>query len=248
MIELKEVSYYIHNKAILVDINLKIKNNEFVAIIGPNGAGKTTLLQIILNQLTGVTGEVYIDGVLNSLWLRQNIMGYLPQREVFDKNFPATVKDIVLMGIAGQKGVFRSFTGKDKELAVEMLGMVGARHLKDQLIGCLSGGELQRVFIARALLTKSDYLLLDEPEAGVDKDKIKDFYDLLRILNKKGKTIILVSHDVHTVTKNCTNIICLNKSLHCHSQAELVNADMIQETYGDVLQLVEKKGKRKNAQ
>lgn len=240
MIEIKNVSYISGHREILVDINLTINKGDFIAIVGPNGAGKTTLLKIILNMINDYQGKVFIEGLRNDLWLKQNIIGYLPQKETFDKDFPATVEDIVLMGLAGKKGILKRFNNQDRESVDEALKQVDVQHLKKNLIGTLSGGEFQRVLIARSLITGSDYLFLDEPEAGVDDRSVVDFFNLLIRLNKLKKTIVIISHDINMVLKYCTHLVCLNKTLHCHTKSELATAEMIQKSYGEVMQIVEK--------
>lgn len=239
MIEIKHLSYRAGNRLILEDINLTLQDNEFAAIIGPNGAGKSTLLKIILGQLPYKKGSITIDGIEQSLWLKDNIIGYLPQYEVFDRDFPATASDIVLMGLAG-KGIMKRFSKSDISRAEDMLKKLNVGHLQYKRIGLLSGGELQRVFIARALVGGSRYLFLDEPEAGVDKTQIESFYALLKQINSNNTTVLLVSHDIGMMTQNSKYIICLNRKLHCHEQSELINANMIKETYGDVMQLINK--------
>lgn len=240
MIEIRHLYYSAGNRLILEDINLTLHDNEFAAIIGPNGAGKSTLLKIILGQLPYKQGSITIDGAEHSEWLSNNLIGYLPQYENFDRDFPATVMDIVLMGLAGLKGMFRRFSNDDKRKAENMLNKLHIGHLNNKRIGLLSGGELQRVFIARALVGGSRYLFLDEPEAGVDKSQIEAFYRLLKEINMNDTTILLVSHDIGMMTQHSKYIICLNKKLHCHEQSELINANMIKETYGDVMQLINK--------
>ena len=241
MIELRQVNYLINGTEILKDIHLTIQKGEMAAIIGPNGAGKSTLIRIILGMIRGFTGEILIEGKPQKEWLRYNYLGYLPQHEHFDRSFPASARELVLMGIAGSKGLFRGFTKSDKDLADHFLEKVGLPGFAKKQIGNLSGGELQRVYLARALISGTDYLFLDEPEAGVDKNGVSLFYKILNELRKEGKTILIVSHDLTVTAKSCTMIICLNKTLHCHSRPELVNADIIRRTYGDVMQIIERK-------
>ncbi len=240
MIEISNLQFRKKNKYILENIELQIPKGEFVAIIGPNGAGKSTLLKIILNLITDYEGEVKIEGIYNKLWLKQNIIGYLPQHEEFDQNFPARAIDIALMGLAGMRGMFHPFTKQDYLLAEEALDQVGVLHVKKNYIGTLSGGEFQRVLLARALVTGSEYLFLDEPEASVDQDGVTSFFDLLSVLHKQGKTIVTVSHDLNMLSNYCQFLICLNRTLHCHTRTELVNAELLHRTFGDTVHLIEK--------
>jgi len=240
MIEFKGVNFSVDNKQILENIDLTITANEFVAIIGPNGAGKSTLIKILLNLITNYTGKVYIEGKLNTDWLRIERIGYLPQKEEYDSKFPATVLDIALMGIAANKGLFSRFTKQEKLTALHTLDKVGILQFQNAQIGSLSGGEWQRLLLARALLTGSKYLILDEPEASIDKTGVINFFDLLAELHKQGKTIITISHDLHMLNKYCTFLVCLNRTLHCHTATEMLTADHIQSTFGEALKLIEK--------
>jgi len=240
VIKFKDVSYKINGKSILENINLTIADSEFVAIIGPNGAGKSTLIKILLNVIPDYEGKVLIDNVLNSQWLKGNRIGYLPQKEEFDRQFPATATDIALMGIASQRGILRHFTKTDTSAAHEALDKTGISHLRNELIGNLSGGEWQRVLLARALVTGSKCLILDEPEAGIDKPGLHNFFDLLAELHKQGKTIITISHDLHMLNKYCTFLVCLNRTLHCHTETEMLSSEHIHNTFGDAVKLIEK--------
>ena len=240
MIEIKNLTYKAGNRILLENINLKLHDSEFAAIIGPNGAGKSTLLKIILGQLSYDRGEIMIDNIPHKKWLSDNQIGYLPQYESFDRQFPANATEIVLMGCARKKGIMRHFNNSDKLKAHEMLKSMNMYEKRNTRIGLLSGGELQRVLIARALISEGKYLFLDEPEAGVDKRQIEGFYSLLKRINNGGKTILLVSHAIGMMTHHSKYIICLNRTLHCHTQSDLINANMIKEAYGDVMQLIDK--------
>lgn len=240
MIIFKDINYSIDHKVILADINLKINDAEFVAIIGPNGAGKSTLIKIMLGLLTGFTGSIEIDWMDHRKWLKNNTIGYLPQKEIYDRHFPATALDIVLMGLAGEVPPGKRFSKLDYEKAEQALTLTGTiKHRKD-LIGTLSGGEFQRVLLARALVVNSNYLVLDEPEASIDRPGVENFFEILQTVHQQGKTIITISHDLHTLNKYCTFLICLNQRLHCHSATELVNAEVIHKTFGDAVRLIEK--------
>ena len=240
MIEIKNLNYHIKGKAILEDINLTIADGEFAAVLGPNGAGKTTLLKIILGLINDYKGSVYIDGEPNKKWLRKNIIGYLPQGESFDVDFPATVRDITLMGYAGIKGLFSPFKKEDKDRASKCLEKVGLAGKENQYIGSLSGGEFQRVLLSRALIGNSRYLFLDEPEGSLDKRGVAGFFRLLKELNDNGITILVVSHDINVLTQYCNFLICLNKRLHFHNKKELFNSEVVTKLYGDVTRIIEK--------
>ncbi len=240
MIDIRSLTYRINNKTILDNINLFINKEEFAAILGPNGAGKTTLLKIIIGLINDYQGTVRIDGKPNRQWLKENTIGYLPQREIFDSDFPATALDITLMGYAGAKGLFHSFNSADKERAYTYLRQVGLQGKETQYIGSLSGGEFQRTLLARALMSESRILFLDEPEASLDTEAVKGFFDLLKELHKQNMTIIVVSHDLNILTKHTSFLICLNKTLHFHDKTELLNAEIIKKTYGEAVSLIDK--------
>ncbi len=240
VIEIRDLNYNINRKPILQDINLSIKEGEFAAILGPNGAGKTTLLRIILGMIEDYRGTVFISGKPNREWLKQNRIGYLPQAEKQEADFPATALDITLMGYAGVKGLFHPFSDRDRKQAYTFLKQVGMANKEQQYIGSLSGGEFQRVLLARALMSGSDLLFLDEPEASLDTEAVKGFFQLLKELNRQGKTIVVVSHDLHILTQHTSFLICLNRTLHFHDKTELLNAEVIKRTYGEAVKLVDK--------
>jgi zinc transport system ATP-binding protein len=240
MISIKGLEYKIAHKSILEDIDLEIPDGVFAAIIGPNGAGKSTLIKLLLGLLEMQEGSIVIDGIPQKKWLRANSFGYLPQREEFDRSFPATARDIVLMGIAGTLPWGKRFNKEHEAKALDAMHMCGIGEKALTQIGGLSGGEYQRVLLARAILTDSKYLILDEPEAGIDRPGVTSFFKLLKKFNEAGKTIITVSHDLHTLSKFCTFMICLNRRLHCHNSTELVNAEIIRNTFGDSVRLIEK--------
>ncbi|PKN79578.1 MAG: ABC transporter ATP-binding protein [Candidatus Cloacimonetes bacterium HGW-Cloacimonetes-1] len=240
MIIFNNVNYNIDGKSILMNIDFTIKDGEFVAIVGPNGAGKSTLIKLLLGLIDDFEGSIEIDGFDHIKWLRQHPIGYLPQKEIFDRHFPATALDIALMGLASKLSFGKRFSRSDIDKAKKSLEVCGAQHLHKSLIGSLSGGEFQRVLLARALLTDSPYIVLDEPEASIDRPGVLGFFEILRTIHATGKTIITISHDLHTLSSYCTFLVCLNKTLHCHSQMDLVDAEVIQKTFGESFHIIEK--------
>jgi len=240
MIEIRDLNYSINSNIILEDINLELTDGEFAAIIGPNGAGKSTLIKLLLGFLPLQEGSILIDGVPHLKWLKEHPVGYLPQGEVFDRNFPARAIDIVLMGLAGELPLGARFKKEHKERARDAMRTTQVSSLANKFIGELSGGQLQRVFLARAIVSESKYLILDEPEASIDMPGVKSFFSLLRELNEAGKTIITISHDLNILTEYCSFLICLNRNLHCHSQTELVNAELIHRTFGENIHVIKK--------
>lgn len=240
MIEFIDLNYEIGNKSILQGINLRITPGEFVAIIGPNGAGKSTLIKLLIGLLEIQNGKILIEGQDHLEWLRRHGFGYLPQREEYDRSFPATALDIVLLGRMGESRPGARFTARDRALALDAMRETGVEALAKRRIGALSGGEFQRVLLARAICTGSSILILDEPEASIDRPGVESFFELLGRLNKEGRTIITISHDLHTLSNYCSFLVCLNRTLHCHTRTELLQAEHISKTFGDTVHLIEK--------
>lgn len=241
MISISDLNYRIGGNLILEDIRLDIADGEFVAIIGPNGAGKSTLIKLILGLLPVQEGSIRIDGEPHLQWLKRNPMGYLPQREEYERRFPARALDIVLLGLAGELKLGRRFGPSHKNRALEAMRVTGCVEDAFKPIGGLSGGEMQRVLLARAIVGGSKYLILDEPEASVDQPGVQSFFELLQELNKQGRTVITISHDLHTLTKYCSFLVCLNRHLHCHDSAEMINAELIHKTFGEAVRIIEKR-------
>ncbi len=240
MIKISSLTWKASNQTILKDIDLEIKDNDFIAIIGPNGAGKSTLLKLILNLLPIQKGNITIDNIPHQKYLQTNPIAYLPQREEIDSSFPIRVIDLVMLGRMPYKKILRNFTKNDYNIVHKNLEIVGISHLKNKFIGSLSGGEFQRMLLARALSTESNYIFLDEPEAGIDRSGVVSFFKLLKLLNQKGKAIITISHDLHILSDYCTSLVCLNKTLHCHSQPNLLKASDLHNTFGENFHLIDK--------
>ncbi|HHV37740.1 MAG TPA: metal ABC transporter ATP-binding protein [Candidatus Cloacimonetes bacterium] len=240
MIEFRDVQYRVGGISILKDINLTIPDGVFAAIIGPNGAGKSTLIKLLLGMQDPSEGKILIDDSPRDSWLKHNGFGYLPQREEYDRGFPATALDIVLMGIAGRIPWGRRVGDEHRERALSIMQDTGIIDKAHSPIGNLSGGEFQRVMLSRAILSDSKYLILDEPEAGIDRHSVVSFFKLLKELNDAGKTVITVSHDLHTLNKYSNFLICLNKTLHCHDHSELIDQQLIDKTFDEHTRLIEK--------
>jgi zinc transport system ATP-binding protein len=218
----------------LEGINLSINEEDFLGIIGPNGGGKTTLLKVILGLVKPSRGRVT---VLNETPERgRKFIGYVSQHILFDRDFPISVQDVVLMGRCGRRGPFKRYGKEDKKIALRALETVGMLDYKDKRIGKLSGGEQQRAFIARALVTKPKLLLLDEPTASVDTPMQTEFYELLERLKQK-MAIVLVSHDISAVSIYVDKIACLNHRLFYHNSKE-ISADELEATYQCPVELI----------
>ncbi|MGC9516261.1 MAG: metal ABC transporter ATP-binding protein [Methanomicrobiales archaeon] len=216
VVEISNVSLNYNKAPILSNINLSIEKNEFLAIIGPNGGGKSTLLKIILGLISPDTGSVKVlDKKPEDA---RDKIGYLPQHTYFDHKFPMNVFECVLMG--RYNGLFNDYSQEDKLAVLKALKTVKMEEYKDRQIGKLSGGQIQRVFIARTIVREPKLLLLDEPMASIDPEMQNEFYKLLARINK-DMTIILVTHDVGVVSAYVEKIACLNRKLFCHGTPEI---------------------------
>lgn len=215
------------------DVDLIVKKNDFLAVIGPNGGGKTTMLKVILGLLTPFSGAVRVFGEPAGS-IDGSRLGYVPQI-IPHRRFPATVLDVVLMGRLGRKGLFRGFTREDRKRAMESLEDLDVAGLADKRIDSLSGGQNQRVLIARALTGDPDILLLDEPVASVDSTSQESFYNLLEKLNS-NMTIVMVTHDVGAVSSHVKTIACINGTLSSHG--ETIDETAVSRAYGCPFELI----------
>lgn len=221
VVSLENISFSYGDKQVLKDVNLQIPRGSFLGLVGPNGGGKTTLIQIILGLLTPDQGTINILNQPVSSFQNWNRVGFVSQKaNTFNKGFPATVFEVVAMGLTAKIGYFRFFNKKHKEKVLKAIGQVGMEQYTYENIGDLSGGQQQRVFIARALVGEPELLILDEPTVGVDFKNVERFYELLHELNtKQNLTLLLVTHDTGAMTKFATNVACLNQTLHFHGNS-----------------------------
>ncbi|MFO7924925.1 MAG: ATP-binding cassette domain-containing protein [Bacteroidales bacterium] len=213
ILEIKDLSAGYGDEVVLRDINLVVYDHDFIGIIGPNGGGKTTLLKVILGLIKPYRGTVkfFNDRQKNP----NNIIGYLPQINQIDLRFPISVIDVVLSGLMSKEGVFSRYSGNRKKLAGDLLKQLGIYGLRKKTIGELSGGQLQRVYLCRAIISSPRMLMLDEPNTFVDTKFETDFYEILKDLNNE-MAIIVVSHDVGTISWYVKTIACVNRKLHYH--------------------------------
>lgn len=235
LINLKHIWAGYNNKEfILEDINLTVKEQDFMGIIGPNGGGKTTLLKVLLGLLKPSKGTVEIMGYAPQKG--RKYLGYVPQIFEFDRRFPIKVKDVVKMGRLNRHRIFKRYDQQDQQKVIQSLEEVGILHLQNRLISELSGGQRQRVYLARALASDPQILLLDEPTANVDPQSQKEIYELLKELNQ-NITIIMISHDMGAVSTYVKTVGCLNRHLHYH-QDKLITSEMLEKTYQCPIDLV----------
>ena len=217
------------------EICLEVEDGEYLGIIGPNGGGKTTVLKAILGLVPAASGTIEVYG--KKPGETGTLVGYVPQFAEMEKSFPATVREVVMMGRLKQKlSLFHKFKKEDREIADELMQKVGIYSLAGRQIGGLSGGEFQKALIARALAAKPRLLLLDEPTASVDAASRDQIHQLLEELNK-SMTIILVTHDLLAVSSNVRRLACLNRRLVYHGEPEL-NEDVVNNLYGCPVDLI----------
>lgn len=236
-VSVRHVSVAYHKKPVLRDISFDIPEGQLIGIIGPNGAGKSTLIKAILGLLPLTSGEVSIYGKPYKE-MRQKI-GYVPQRESVDWDFPTDVLDVVLMGRYGKLGWFRWPRAKDKEFAMECLRKVGMEAYAKRQISQLSGGQQQRVFLARALAQDAQIYFMDEPFVGVDAATEKAIIQVLQELKEQKKTVLVVHHDLQTVTEYFDSILLLNMRLIDFGPTkEVFHKENLQKTYGGRLTMI----------
>ncbi|NHJ47379.1 MAG: ABC transporter ATP-binding protein [Asgard group archaeon] len=217
LICIKDLAVAYQTTVAIFDINFDVFRHDFLGICGPNGSGKSTLLKSMVGAVKPFRGQIRLfnrDLSGNHQREIQNKISYLPQIEVIDRNFPALVQDVVGMGLYAQRGFFRRLTQEDQQQIVEALEIVGLENLLERPIGHLSGGQQQKVKIARALVNKPDILLIDEPFASLDFKVIKNLAHLLSEVHKKTDiTIVMVSHSLEIIREYCNRVICLDHRL-----------------------------------
>ncbi|MDY6918179.1 MAG: ABC transporter ATP-binding protein [Chloroflexota bacterium] len=223
VVRLEDVWVEMDHTPILEAVNLSVDQHDFIGIIGPNGGGKTTMFKVMLGLVRPSRGRVTVLGTTPEKGRRR--VGYVPQDSLFDRDFPASVWDVVLMGRLGRVGRLRRFSAEDKAAAWNALETVEMQRFKDRQIGRLSGGQQQRVFIARALVSDPRLLLLDEPTASVDAPMMEEFYELLNRL-KQRMAIVLVTHDLSAVSVYVDTVGCLSRKLFYHHSKEISREDL----------------------
>jgi zinc transport system ATP-binding protein len=212
LVEIENMYAGYNGNVVLKDINLQIFEQDFLGIIGPNGGGKTTLVKTILGLLKPLSGKILFENDL----LKTRI-GYMPQTHQLDRKFPVIVSEVVESGLISQKKLSRS----DRKVKTrEMIRQMDIENVADKAIGELSGGQLQRTLLARAIINNPELLILDEPNSYVDKRFESHFYELLKEINKMT-AIVLVSHDIGTVVSTVKNVACVNETLHYHAGTDV---------------------------
>lgn len=233
----RDLTVAYHRKPVVWDIDLSIPPGKLVGIIGPNGAGKSTLIKACLDLIPKTSGEVSLFGQPYAKQLKR--VGYVPQRESVDWDFPVSVLDVVAMGTYGQLGWFRRVTKRSKALAMQALERVGLEDYADRQISQLSGGQQQRTFLARALAQDADFYFMDEPFAGVDAATERAIVELLKELQSSGKTCLVVHHDLATVSKYFDWTVLLNMRVVASGPTvEVFHDENLRKTYGGKLSLL----------
>ncbi|WP_235714602.1 metal ABC transporter ATP-binding protein [Neobacillus dielmonensis] len=243
IIEIKQLTYRYDKDTVLENINLSIAEGSFLAIVGPNGSGKSTLLKLILGLLKLQKGEIHLFGQDINKFKDWQRIGYVSQKaNSFNTDFPATVFEVAASGLTKRIGMFRRIKKEHEDKVLAALEAVGMKQYQSRNIGELSGGQQQRVFIARALVSEPQLLILDEPTVGVDAENVNAFYQMLDELNKnKGITLMLVTHDIGSISEKVSHVACLNKRLHFHGDSkefENLRMEDMSKAYGYDMQLL----------
>lgn len=228
-IEIIDVNFSFDELLILENINMTIEQGDFAGLVGPNGGGKTTVLKLILGLYKLKSGRISIFG--ETLKKQRKAIGYVPQYANFNSDFPISVQDTVLQGRLGLTTCLGGYCRQDKLIAEKVMQETEIIDLANRSIQSLSGGQMQRVLVARALAAEPKILLLDEPTANIDQRAEKDIFDLFKSINQR-MTILIISHDIGFVSDYINKVFCLNRTLVCHD-ASPVTSDTIHALYGN---------------
>jgi zinc transport system ATP-binding protein len=241
IVEIRDLSVRYPNGVLaLEDINVDVNERDLIALIGPNGAGKSTLLKVILGLIKPTSGSVKLFGT-QELSKNLKYVGYVPQSaQARDSNMPFSVYETIMLGRTPHAGLFHGFGAQDKQKVEEMLKLFGIYDLKDRKIGQLSGGQSQRVFLAKAMVGEPRLLLLDEPTSGVDTTSKSEFYNVIERLNKeRGITVIISSHDIGVITKIVNRVLCINRTqFFCGENADFSASIEIPKMYNHAVELM----------
>lgn len=232
VLSVRDVTFGYNSEVVLDRVSLDIEPCDFLAVIGPNGGGKTTLLKVILGLLKPWSGEVirrFPEG-------RPGRLGYVPQFSTFDKSFPLRVRDVVLMGTLSRRGLLSGYSAADRAAADTVLARLDLQSVALSHVAEVSGGQLQRVLIARALVAEPDILFLDEPTASIDAESREILATLLSALNERIP-IVVVTHDVTAIAPMVKRIACINRRLFFHGGPEL-SQEVLEEVYGCPVEMV----------
>jgi zinc transport system ATP-binding protein len=233
IVELKDIYFSYDGVPVLSGINLDIFEKDIIAVMGPNGGGKTTMLKIMLGLVKPDRGKVLVMGRKPEEGRKR--LGYLQQNPDIDLSFPLSVYDVVLMG--RYKAPLKRYGNADVEAAYEALDLVGMEKMPGRHISMLSGGQLQRVLIARAIARKPELLLMDEPLSNIDAGTQKSFYELFQRLGKK-MSVVFVTHDISAISSYVEKVACLNRKLYYHGPKE-GSLGKLEDAYGCPIEMIE---------
>jgi zinc transport system ATP-binding protein len=231
LLEMSSISASYGTGIVLRDINFKVNEGDFIGVIGPNGGGKTTLLRLILGLIKPTKGKIIFSRELSV----GNNIGYLPQISTGDVQYPVTVTDVILSGMMIRKKIISVMSDSDRKRALSIIEELGLSGMEHASLSELSGGELQRVFLGRAIIGDPKLLLLDEPGNFVDSTFESDFYGKLKELNSR-MAILMVSHDIGIISSHVKSYACVNRDLHYHPSSEITNEQLL--AYGCPIQLI----------
>ena len=221
LIKIENLTLGYDKAPVLENVNLKVFEQDFIGVIGPNGGGKTTFIKAILGLIKPMHGEILFRSDINK---KRKPIGYLPQVKHFDRSFPITVSDVVRSGLIMENSR-KINAGSVRDKVEKLLQEMGIHDIRNKAIGELSGGQMQRVFLCRALISNPKMLILDEPDTFVDNRFEGELYEKLRQLNEKV-AIVLVSHDVGTISSYVKTIACVNRELHYHPDNKITQEQL----------------------
>jgi len=219
LVKLENVSYGYNSEKVLDKINFEIRKGDFIGMIGPNGGGKSTLIKLIMGLIEPWSGKIIYGKNESGEKIK---IGYLPQYQEFDHKYPISIREVVMSGLVRKGSLVTRFTAKDRQRASEVLEIVGLKDISRRSIGELSGGQMQRAFLGRAMVSDPDLLILDEPVTYVDSRFELELFNLLGELSSKT-SILLVSHDVGQIISSVKTIACVNQNLHYHPSNKITN-------------------------
>lgn len=222
IISLRNVTVRYDDYVAIDSANLEIFADDFICIIGPNGGGKTTLIKAILGTLPH-SGEVILSPTLFNG--NKRLIGYLPQQSTFDRSFPISILEVVMSGLQSERGFTAKYSHADREKAMQLLEKVGLKSVVERQIGEVSGGQMQRALLCRAVISEPKLLILDEPTNFIDKQFESELYNILQQLNQR-MAIVMVSHEVNNISPAVKSIVCVNRTLHRHNTNTLSHSEL----------------------
>ncbi len=222
IVSLSNVTVRYDDYVAIDSVNLEIFADDFICIIGPNGGGKTTLIKAILGTLPH-SGEVRLSPTLFNG--NKRLIGYLPQHSTFDRNFPISVLEVVMSGLQSERGFATRYSRADRTKAMQLLDKMGISAIAERQIGEVSGGQMQRALLCRAVISEPKLLILDEPTNFIDKQFESELYNILQQLNKQ-MAIVMVSHEVNNISPAVKSIVCINRTLHRHNTNTLSHKEL----------------------